>query len=383
MTILLPPRAPSELPQPSRRPPLKAAPTAAPAPAEPRFSRRNVLKVVAAALALPIGVLALRQVAGAPQPVRWAGETMGTPGSITLWHRDPDVARRTLARMQVEVERLERIFSLYRPESEIVRLNRDGRLLSPSRDMVAVLEASRRISEASGGAFDPTVQPLWLLYSAYFDAHPEATRGPESREIDAARAATGYAAIDAGAAGVGFARQGMAITLNGIAEGYITDRITDLLRNEGFDYAMVELGETRALGAAPDGKPFPVHLMNPTSPQNTNRVVELADLALSVSGGYGLRFAQSDLHHIFDPATGLSPHTLLDVAVTAPTATAADGLSTAIFVAGEGAAPRILAAYTGAKATITRADGTTAQVQSARTEAAGPPLWGRPAPRVR
>jgi thiamine biosynthesis lipoprotein len=151
----------------------------------------------------------------------------------------------------------------------------------------------------------------------------------------------------------------MAITLNGIAQGYITDRITDLLRHEGFEHAMVELGETRALGASPDGQPFQVGLMNPASPGLVDRTVALADQALSVSGGYGLRFG-GDAHHIFDPATGRSANRLLDVAVIAPRAIHADALSTAIFVAGEELAPAILRAYPPARAMITRTDGSTA-----------------------
>jgi thiamine biosynthesis lipoprotein len=80
---------------------------------------------------------------------------------------------------------------------------------------------------------------------------------------------------------------------------------------------------------------------------------------LSVSGGYGFRFGQSDAHHIFDPDTGRSADHLLEVVVTAPRATVADGLSTALFVAGEAAAPGILRAYPAARATLTRRDGST------------------------
>jgi thiamine biosynthesis lipoprotein len=324
-----------------------------------RLSRRTVLTVLGAAVALPAGVMILRQNVGGLVPVQWHGETMGAVGGVTLWHRDPSFARRTINQLRVEVDRLETIFTLYKPDSEIVRLNRDRRLAVPSRDLLVVLEESRRIAQASGGAFDPTVQPLWNLYSAYFTAHEAATRGPSRSLIEAAHAATDFTALDAGPRGIGFAKPGMALTLNGIAQGYITDRIADLLRNEGFDHAMVELGETRALGAAPDGQPFKVELMKPQQPRLLDRTIALADASLSVSGGYGLRFGHSDFHHIIDPGTGRSANRLLDVAVIAPRATQADGLSTAIFVAGEEAAPAILRAYPGARASMTRGDGST------------------------
>jgi len=322
-----------------------------------RISRRNVLKILAATAALPAGVLLLRGRAAAPAPVQWHGETLGARASLTLWHSDPGVARRTIARMRTEIERLEGVFSLYRSDSEISRLNRNGALPRPSGDLLTVLDESRRIAEVSGGAFDPTVQPLWNVYAGAGAA--VATGGPDPAILAEARALTDFTAIDAGPRAIGFGKARMAITLNGIAQGYITDRITDLLRNEGFEQAMVELGETRALGAAPGGQPFNVGLMNPAAPGIVDRAVTLADEALSVSGGYGMRFG-GDAHHIFDPATGRSANRLLDVAVVAPRAIHADALSTAIFVAGEQRASDILRAYPPARAMITRSDGSTA-----------------------
>jgi FAD:protein FMN transferase len=322
--------------------------------------RRGLLKVLAATAGLPLGILALRQLAGAPPPVQWHGETLGAKASLTLWHPDPGVARRTIARMQGELDRLERVFSLYRADSEIARLNHSGRLTTPSRDLLDVLAESRRIAAASDGAFDPTIQPLWRLYARHSALAGRPGGKPSAdmaAELASARALIDFTAMRAGPRAIAFDRPGMAISLNGIAQGHVTDRITDLLRNEGFEHAMVELGETFALGTAPDGGPHEIALINPARPGLADRTVGLADAALAVSGGYGLRFDLPDTHHIFDPATGHSANRLLDVAVVAPRAVWADALSTAIYVAGEAAAPAILQDYPGARAMITRNDG--------------------------
>jgi thiamine biosynthesis lipoprotein len=86
-------------------------------------------------------------------------------------------------------------------------------------------------------------------------------------------------------------------------------------------------------------------------------------MALAVSGGYGTTFeASGRFHHIFDPRTGASANTLVDVAVIGPSATAADGLATAICVAGEALAPTLLAAYPKMRAMLTRLDGTSIQL---------------------
>jgi thiamine biosynthesis lipoprotein len=147
----------------------------------------------------------------------------------------------------------------------------------------------------------------------------------------------------------------MAITLNSIAQGYITDTITDMLRNEGFESAVVDLGEIRTLGHHPEGRPWQLGIRSNRA--GTARTIELEDMALAVSGGYGTPFEPSGrFHHIFDPRTGLSANALVDVAVTGPSATVANGLSTAIFVAGENQATRLLSAYPETRATLTRLD---------------------------
>jgi thiamine biosynthesis lipoprotein len=149
----------------------------------------------------------------------------------------------------------------------------------------------------------------------------------------------------------------MAITLNSLAQGYITDVIADMLRHEGFDSAVVDLGEFRTLGWHPDGRPWRIGIRNGRADGGDGRMVELTDMALAVSGGYGTPFEPSGrFHHIFDPVTGASANGLVEVAVIGPRATAANALSTAICVAGEARAAALLAAYPGTQAILTRPD---------------------------
>jgi thiamine biosynthesis lipoprotein len=164
--------------------------------------------------------------------------------------------------------------------------------------------------------------------------------------------------IEAGAASIGFTRSGMAITLNCLALGYVTDAIADMLRQEGFESAVVDLGEFRTLGRHPDGRPWRLGIRNGKAASEAGRTIELTDMALAVSGGYGTTFEPSGrFHHIFDPHTGASANAVVEVAVIGPRATAANALSTAICVAGEARAPMLLAAYPGTRAILTRLDG--------------------------
>ncbi len=317
-------------------------------------SRRRTLRILAAGLAVPLGILGLQSTQGLPRPVRWHGEALGAVSSMTLWSVDPARASRALRRMHSEIARMEAIFSLFRPASELSRLNREGRIERPSRDLVEVLDLSRRIADASRGAFDPTIQPLWALHAG--------SGAPDPGLVARVLPLVDYTCLTARRNAIQFGRPNMAASLNGIAQGYITDRITELLGNEGFESAVIELGETRVLGQAPDGQPVSIGLVNPNAPARISSQVALADAAISVSGGYGQVLPDGTGNHIFDPRSGLSAGSLSQVAVVAPKSALADALSTAICVAGEEAAQAILSTVPASRAILTRPDGTSVEV---------------------
>ena len=312
----------------------------------PRLTRRRALRVIAGIASVPVTIAAVRATAPKGQFYGWQGEVLGAWSELTLWHADAELAQRMILRVRREIERLERIFSLYRPDSEISRLNETGRLLKPSPELRGLVEESQRLGALSGGAFDISVQPLWRLYEAHFWSRSDVQTHIAARARDVAGSLVDFRRIDAGAAAIGFLRPGMAITLNSIAQGYVTDVIADMLRNEGFASAVVDLGEFRTLGRHPDGRPWRLGIRDHSGPDRVDGMVELEDMALAVSGGYGTTFEPSGhFHHIFDPRTGASANNLIDVAVIGPRATAADGLATAIYAAGESLAPMLLAAY--------------------------------------
>jgi len=326
-----------------------------------RPTRRRALRIVAAVAGLPLMIAAMRATAPKGRLHTWQGEVLGALSELTLWHTDAAFAQRTILRVRHEIERFERIFNLYRRDSEISRLNEAGKLANPSPELSALVEESQRLGVLSRGAFDISVQPLWRLYEAHFWSQTAVQADLAARARDIARALVDFRQIDSGSSAIGFARPGMAITLNSIAQGYITDAVADVLRNEGFESAVVDLGEFRTLGHHPDGRPWRLGIRNGLASGGVGRTVELEDMALAVSGGYGTTFEPSGrFHHIFDPHTGASANNLVDVAVIGPRATAANGLSTAICVAGEDQASRLLTAYPGTRAILTRLDGTSA-----------------------
>jgi FAD:protein FMN transferase len=297
-----------------------------------RSTRRRFIRIAAAAtLAQLAGPAA--GVSGAEGFAAWRGLTMGTPTRIEV--RDPDRTRaaRVLAAAAQEIARLEKLFTLYQAESALVRLNRDGRLDDPPLDLVRLLAEARDFSELSGGAFDVTVQPIWQAYAAHFFAPGADPAGPPADAIRQAADLAGYRALEVEPSAIRLARSGMGLTLNGIAPGYMTDRIVELLKNEGLEHALVDLGEIRAIGTRSGQEPWRAGIRDPFDAQRIAMEVPLADQALATSGGYGFRFDRDGcFHHIFDPKNGGCPHAYASVSIVAPTATAADALSTACYL---------------------------------------------------
>ena len=196
--------------------------------------------------------------------------------------------------------------------------------------MVSLLKTSLYFSELTGGAFDPTVQPLWALYARHFSSDRPDPDGPPADLLADALARVGSKGLLVSDTRVALVKHGAAVTLNGIAQGYATDRVVDMLRKAGLSTSLVDMGEVRAIGARPDGAAWHVGLADPDRPGALAGTVDLIDRAVATTAGAGFRFdASGRFTHLFDPATGRSPSAFRMVSVVAPTATEADALSTA------------------------------------------------------
>ncbi|MFA5662527.1 FAD:protein FMN transferase [Castellaniella sp.] len=296
-------------------------------PATP--SRRRFLGILAASSAL-LGTAPLHAALRIPEPVIWRGVALGADAQLQILHPDRSHAE-ALVRMAVaEVHRLERIFSLYREDSALVRLNRDGHLALPPAELAELLTRALAFAEQTAGHFDPSVQPLWALYATH--ARTGQALPPDPGALQAALAQVDYRAIRLDDDGIALERPGMALTLNGIAQGYITDRVTELLQAHGLDRALVDMGETRALGAPGADRPWRAGIADPDQPGHLLQILPLdgPTQALATSGGYGTPLDPSGrFTHLFNPRSGSAVPLWRSVTVRAADATTADALSTA------------------------------------------------------
>lgn len=273
------------------------------------LTRRRFLTISAVAACLPAALSAA--------PARhWTGQALGARTSIRLDH--PDAAAIT-ARCLAEIDRLEDILSLYRADSQLSRLNRDCHLDAPAFELLDCLALAGAVHGASGGRFDPTVQPLWSLWAE------AAARGhrPHAAEIADAIGHVGWPGLSVEPFRIAL-RPGMALTLNGIGQGYVADRVAALLQAEGLTNILIDTGELRALGTNPDGGDWPVRL-------DGGGAVALRNRALATSSPLGTSFdAAGRDGHILDPRTGHPVRSAWrQVSISAPSAALADALSTA------------------------------------------------------
>ena len=255
--------------------------------------RRRFLQIAAAALAAPTAALA---------ETRWQGIALGADVALTLTG-NAGLAAAAIERVRDLLGRIEAEFSLFDPASALCRLNASG-ALRPSPDFLALCSTVTTVHAATGGRFDPTVQPLWRALA-------------EGLDTTAARAAIGWRRVAIAPAAVKL-EPGQALTFNGIAQGYATDRVRDLLAAEGFTHVLVNIGEFAALGG-----PFRIGISDPSAGLlgwrhlNGGAMATSSPGAMTVGGG----------PHILAP-DGRTP-LWSSVTVEADSATLADALSTA------------------------------------------------------
>ncbi len=292
------------------------------------LTRRRFIAISAATVAACAGGLP----GHAGQAATWRGVALGAAASIRIDGRTQDDAAGILHACVREITRLEAVFSLYRQDSALSLLNRNAELQQPPPDLLALLTTARGVHRSTGGAFDPTIQPLWDLYSHHFRGGPSPAKStPAPHEIKHVLAGVGLDMVIADPTVLRFARRGMAMTLNGIAQGYITDRVADLLRVHGLSNVLVNIGEIRALDGMSDGQDWKITIAGPDGDRRGGRKIDLADQAIATSATGGTTFDEAGrFGHIIDPRTGYPAPQRRQVSVVAPSATLADAYSTAL-----------------------------------------------------
>jgi FAD:protein FMN transferase len=318
-------------------------------------TRRRVLKIIALSTGVAMAPNALLAAKNKTEMFEWHGRALGAETSIQLYGEDKEKADAVLQKAATIISKYEKLFSIYDENSATSTLNKAGALENSPEEFIDLLKLSKKFSTETDGAFDITIQPLWNLYRSHFDGDD---RERLEGKISAALDIIGSDKITITENDVSFARDNMAVSFNGIAQGYITDKVTEFLTEQGYKNVLVDMGEYRAAAPQANGEPWRIGLLDPFDTVSIADVIEIDSGAVATSGGYGNQFdASGKHHHLFNPATGLSSDRYASVTVRAADATTADALSTAFSNMAVGDIKSTLSKHLDAQARLTFQNG--------------------------
>ena len=271
----------------------------------------------------------------ATEPVRRSQPLLGTFVVITAYASNGQAHPAINAAFD-EIRRVDSVFSIHRPDSELSRVNANAHreAVSVSDELATLVLSALDVARDTGGAFDPTVGPLIQLWGFLWKEH----RFPASNELAAARTHVGYRLVelDPRQHTIRFFTNGVSLDLNAIAKGYAVDCAIEKLRSHGISNAMVRAGgDLRVIGSPPGETAWTVQLEDPVK-RGKRRSIKLRDQALSTSGSYENFFIREGRRysHLLDPRTGWPVEGIASCSVIGRTCTESDALSTALFVLG-------------------------------------------------
>lgn len=296
--------------------------------------RRQILGLFCTTAALSQMPLAMAgtKVMNDIEPIEWQGIALGADAQLKIYHEDKSEAQRLLKTMLEEVERQELLFSLYREDSVLSRLNKDGEVRGFANDFYYLMTLADEHVKLTKGAFDPTVQVLWNAYKDFLIAQPETTSARLLAHAQTIKHLIGWDGIELSQERIRLAKTGQSVTLNGIAQGFITDKVTELLKQQGVEHALINMGEIR--GLLPENKAsWSVGIADPEDEQQLLQQLSLGNAAIATSSSVGSYLSHKhDIGHLLNPSTLQADDRYLSVTVKAKTATQADALATAFSV---------------------------------------------------
>jgi len=267
---------------------------------------------------------------------------MGTFAEVSIYSHDEKTAGKAIEEALNEMERMDRIMSNYKNDSELSKVNKKA-AKSPvpcNAELLDVIEQSQYYSELSGGAFDITVSPIVALWGFF----REKGHVPPDKEIEKVLPAVSYKNIvinksndQKKPAAIYFKNTQTQIDLGAIGKGYAVDKALEIIKRFGINNGCINLGgNIYVLGTPPGKKAWKIGVQNPRNANEILGYLELKNEATATSGDYErfFEFNGKRYSHIINPQTGRPVSGTIATTIVAPTGTEVDALSTSVFVLG-------------------------------------------------
>jgi thiamine biosynthesis lipoprotein len=262
---------------------------------------------------------------------------LGSPFEVTAVANDTIKANEYIDLAIAEVKRIEYLISDWIPTTQISEINRNAGIKQVKVDVEVfeLVERAIKISQITSGAFDISYASMDKIWK--FDGSMKVI--PTEEAIKKSVAKIGYKNIilNQKEHTIFLKLEGMKLGLGGIGQGYIADKVKDLLFSKGCLSGIINVsGDINAWGKQPDGKSWTVGIVNPLNKNKIFATLPIEDSAVETSGSYekyvifnGIRYS-----HIIDPRTGYPQNSVVSVSVFAKQTEIADALATGIFVLG-------------------------------------------------
>ena len=245
---------------------------------------------------------------------------------------------KALLEAEKEINRLEKLFSATIEQSEIFAINQYAakQTVNVSKDTFDLIEKAKEYCNITEGAFDITIAPVVKAWGFT----EEVKRVPSDEEIQQKLqlADNNKLHIDKQNSTVYLEYENMSIDLGGIAKGYASDKVNEILKKNDVSSAVISLGgNVSVTGKRPDGTKWRIAVQDPMNSEGYVGILNVEDTSVITSGVYQRFFEQDGkkYHHIIDTKTGKPTQTgLLSVTIVCDDGAMADALSTSVMVAG-------------------------------------------------
>jgi len=255
---------------------------------------------------------------------KWTGNVLNNNVTLEIHSNKGKNNNIIFSQINNFITKADEVFNLQNPNSEIVLLNKNKEILNPSPYLIEVIKKSQIISEQTNGYFDITVQPLWNYYYKHFILEGNVAY-PNNNNLKNLKNSINWKNVEL-KNNIIVLKNNSSITLNGIAQGWITDKVVEIINNNNISNTLVDFGETYAAGNYENNRPWNIELQ---SAEGNNRIINLTNKAVATSSPSGTIFEPTKkYHHIFNPLTGLSENKFDTVSIVSNKAWLSDSIAT-------------------------------------------------------
>ena len=262
---------------------------------------------------------------------------LGSPFEITVVAKDTVEGNFYINSAVNEVKRIENLISDWIPTTQISQVNQNAGIvpIKVNNEVFELVERALKISKLTDGAFDISYASMDKIWK--FDGSMKEMPSPEAIKKSVERIGYEKIILDTKNKTIFLKDAGMKLGLGGIGQGYIADKVKEVLQAKGCTAGIVNVsGDINTWGSQIDGKPWTVGIVNPVNKNKVFATFPLIDSAVETSGSYEkyVTFNNIRYSHIIDPRSGYPATGIVSVSVFAKQTEIADALATGVFVLG-------------------------------------------------